>query len=706
NHEKLLSSRQRSLNEHVNRIRQYESEKNVKNERLRFLQDKISNLSEQIEQDEKNAESLKIDLQKLENEQMLTAEDFGKLSENTLNLQADYEKQRQTVQNSQQEINQENQQLRNLQNAFFELRRQVESKQTQLETLQQEQYRNEKNNIQNDDIEGFDEEMYEIREQVSQADLHVKNHQQELTEIKEKSANTELEIEKLRHEIAHLNRRIDACQNEYNLTQSLVENLEGFPEAIKFLKQQVREMKNMPLLSDILTCPDRYRVAIENFLEPFMNFFVAETQNQAFQAVNLLADASKGKANFFVLESLTDQDSFPLEEGRGGASGLAAFSVVEFDKKYENLIHFLLGGVYLVTNEEALAGNGYKTYLAETGKFIKKPHSISGGSVGLFEGKRIGRAKNLENLAKEIKSHSADLQILTQKLATYQHEKVQFQHHLQEAEKNLSQARQHLQNLNQELISVRTKQEQLRTLLSVQALRKDEMQVKMADLQIEIEELRPEADEKKYELSLCEQKITFLNQELSQQNENLNLKSAEFNQQNILFYQQKNRAESLAQEIRFKNQNLESSLQRLQKNEVEKNSTQADLRKLLDSNDIQEDELLEMYKEKETISEAVTEAERVYYACRGAIDSLEKEIRETQRQREMADALLNEMHGKRNEARLQLTAIRERLSVEFEVNLSEVNETGIKDADTEKLSEDEIRGKVQTVKNNLEKVGP
>jgi chromosome segregation protein len=28
---------------------------------------------------------------------------------------------------------------------------------------------------------------------------------------------------------------------------------------------------------------------------------------------------------------------------------------------------------------------------------------MAGGSVGLFEGKRIGRAKNLENLAKEIK---------------------------------------------------------------------------------------------------------------------------------------------------------------------------------------------------------------------------------------------------------------------------------------------------------------
>ncbi len=33
------------------------------------------------------------------------------------------------------------------------------------------------------------------------------------------------------------NRIIDSKQNEFNLTQSIIDNLEGFPEAIKFLKK-------------------------------------------------------------------------------------------------------------------------------------------------------------------------------------------------------------------------------------------------------------------------------------------------------------------------------------------------------------------------------------------------------------------------------------------------------------------------------------
>ena len=42
-------------------------------------------------------------------------------------------------------------------------------------------------------------------------------------------------------------------------------------------------------------------------------------------------------------------------------------------------------------------------FISKNGKVTKRKHSLSGGSVGLFEGKRIGRAKNLEKLQKEIK---------------------------------------------------------------------------------------------------------------------------------------------------------------------------------------------------------------------------------------------------------------------------------------------------------------
>ena len=53
------------------------------------------------------------------------------------------------------------------------------------------------------------------------------------------------------------------------------------------------------------------------------------------------------------------------------------------------------------------SGDG-RTYILNDGSIIKKPLSVSGGSVGLFDGNRIGRAQNLEKLATAQRALSGD----------------------------------------------------------------------------------------------------------------------------------------------------------------------------------------------------------------------------------------------------------------------------------------------------------
>ena len=43
-----------------------------------------------------------------------------------------------------------------------------------------------------------------------------------------------------------------------------------------------------------------------------------------------------------------------------------------------------------------------KIFLSNLGTFIKTRNSLSGGSMGLFEGKKIGRKKNLEKIQKSL----------------------------------------------------------------------------------------------------------------------------------------------------------------------------------------------------------------------------------------------------------------------------------------------------------------
>ncbi len=702
--EKTLASRQKALNDHVGKIRQYENEKNIKNERLRFLNDKIKALNEQIELDKNNNELLERDIERLESDKVNAEFEAEAFSITIQQIQDDYALQKQLVNDIQNELNEANKSFRENQDEAYQIRKQLDIKQTQLDAFRQELQRNEDSeNIQTFDIEDLSERLYDLQEKVSEAELRLEEDEKIFINIKKELDELNTDIENLRKQIADSNRNIDAKQNEYNLTKSLVDNLEGFPEAIKFLKQHDKEIKNVPLLSDILSCKDDYRITIENYLENFMNYFVVQTQNQALQAVNLLSDSAKGKANFFILDNF---ENFKPQITNSNAF-LKVIDAIEFDKQYESLLNYLLENVFIVKNERDVPEQDENTYLSESGKIIKRLYSISGGSIGLFEGKRIGRVKNIDKLSEEIKTSSALFNQFNLQLIEKQKSKTDLLQKIDLLERNKNASQQNLHTVKQEYVSVRTRQDQLKEMITVQIVRKDDIQSKIIHLDNNIHFLKPDADERELELKEQEEKIYQQNLNLKTQNEILETKSNDFNQRNILFYQIKNKVSTLNQEINFKKQNTDAVLKRLNKNINDLQSTEDDLKRLLESNEIQEDQLINLYTEKEAITTGVTEAETDYYKTRGEVDKWEKDLREIQRTRESSDSLLMELQNKQNEAKLQLMSVQERLSVEFEVNVDQLQL--IADEKEEKignLNEEEIREKAYSIKSNMDKIGP
>src|SRR5690606_25778145 len=73
----------------------------------------------------------------------------------------------------------------------------------------------------------------QVATQQDQYDRAVKVEQ----DLREEIASQEQALNELRSQINRESRLADAKQNEYNLTKSLVDNLEGFPESIKFLRK-------------------------------------------------------------------------------------------------------------------------------------------------------------------------------------------------------------------------------------------------------------------------------------------------------------------------------------------------------------------------------------------------------------------------------------------------------------------------------------
>jgi chromosome segregation protein len=346
------------------------------------------------------------------------------------------------------------------------------------------------------------------------------------------------------------------------------------------------------------------------------------------------------------------------------------------------------------------------TFITKSGKVTRRKFSISGGSVGLFEGKRIGRARNLEKLEKEIRE-------LTTKLDEIRTSLVEKQNDFEKLRNNrLRQEIEALQNtirqVNEEFVSIRTKREQFASMLSNADLRREDILEKIDTLLRELDELKPKAQQAQHDLSEQEGKLATIAEDLSAHNELLSQKSAAYNEQNIFFHQQENRVKSIDQEIRFKQESMDQSGQRIQSNSEELSKNEQEINSIVASTHVNEDELVSMYSEKEEMEKGLSEAEKEYYESRGQIDVIEKELRETQHGRQNLDTRLMELQNSLNESKLQLNSVKERLSVEFNVDLDEVtSQTSPEETDQlTKADEEKIRQEVNKIRERLDNMGP
>jgi chromosome segregation protein len=701
--EKTLSSRQKAINEFVSRIRQYESDKQIKNERLKHLNDRANGLRDQIDQDKKSNERARFSIQSLETEKVTAEGILEEIMHKVEHLKADYEEQKRITTELQTQSDSLRRVQREVQEESFQINKGVEIREIQVSSFKQELEKTASDSTQQSaSLVEFENKLKVLQDELNDQNAKADQLKKEEEEVQERISAMEKTIEMIREEMNVTGRKLDARQNEYNLTKSLVENLEGFPEAIKFLKKKVA--KNAPLLSDILTTSEEYRVSIENYLEPYLNYYIVEHEAEAYEAINILSDAAKGKAHFFILDAF---DKFEPTAGRIYDNAFPATEIIEYDPKYRKLMAYILDKVYIFEGDiKNIPSADENTFITKNGKITKRKFSISGGSVGLFEGKKIGRAKNMEKLEKEIKE-------LTTKVDDIRHSLLEKQSDLEKLRNNkirhqIEEVQNTIRQITDEFVSVRTKREQFSQMLNNADLRREDILEKIDTLLTELDDLKPKAQKALHDLEEQEERLSNLTQDLSKNNEVLTQKSAAYNEQNIFFHQQDNRVKSIDQEIRFKQESMGQSSQRIEVNVEELRKNEEEVKRIIENTESNDDELLGMYAEKEDMEKGLSEAEKEYYESRGNIDQVEKQLREIQHNRQNIDTLLMDLQSTLNDSKIQLNSVKERLSVEFNIDLdSVIGQTTPEETEALASSdEDTIRAQVQKIRDRLDNMGP
>ncbi|WP_299454073.1 chromosome segregation protein SMC [uncultured Microscilla sp.] len=723
-YEQHYSAKQKKLNNHLGQLRHLENEKKLKDERLSFSTEKTTTLKDQIAQDTENKDTVYQSLLQLEAQRGSAEKMWQELEMELQNYKEGLDEQKEKTAEVQQLATNKEAFFKQKEQEAFQLNKDYEIKQSQLSSAKQalEKVAN-ADSQQNEELQRYELELTQIEKDLAEVKLRLADWQQKEEQRRAEVSTLEENVEGIRVKLSAKNRALDAKQNEYKLTKSLIDNMEGFPEALKFLKKNSAQWTNNTpyLLSDIITTRDpQYLVAIENYLEPFLNYYIVQNAAEAYEAIRLLSESEKGKANFFILDHLLPQAT-KATQPTDLTNAVCALDIAEFDTRFRPLFEHLLANVWIVENEVLLPLTDQPlpavlndvtlnvNVVSLNGEFVRRHPAAAGGSVGAFEGKRIGRVKNLEKLSLEIASLQQEVEDIDAQLSFQQNDLQQrkqdqtFRNAIKESQKEAS----HSEGI---VISLRTKREQLTNLQEKNRQAQEEITEKVALLQEEIGELLPQTNHQKTVLEDLAYEVENLKEQLLAENEGLQLKSSRYNQQNIAFHQQQNKLATIDQEIGYKQQTLTTLENRLVKYRQELVQVEVEAGQLLDSQESQDALIEELQEKTAPYSEEVKAAEKEYYDIRKLVNDLDKELRELQRRKESLSVILNELQNKIHETKINLTSISERLSAEFQVDIDQLmlatdEDEPQEDKEGEQLSEVELQAEVETIKRKLEKIG-
>jgi chromosome segregation protein len=484
----------------------------------------------------------------------------------------------------------------------------------------------------------------------------------------EKLAQLEIQKDIHNQDLVKIRRELDASRNELKLTKSMVDNLEGFPESIHFLTKQKEWNNKIPLLTDIIYVDEKYRVAIENFLEPFLNYFVVNDYPTALQAVDTLIKAQKGKANFFVLSSF-ETYILPLFPQ---ISYQRAIDLVQVDEPYSKLCNYLLEGVYMVEPNQSIfqLPESNLVFLHTNGQFTNRKHSLSGGSIGLFEGKKIGRKKNLvfleESISKKEKEEDRAVNIIHQlknEISTILALNNQ---------KELSEEKQKLQKIIQQRISTQSRKDGITQFVQDLRIKMEGTKNQIETASSNLEKVLGTLEIERRFLDQAKEKIALTDGNFRGLAERLSNVSTLYNDRNIQFLRQENKVEGCQRELNNKEKQIIERQNTIYQNKItlqksiqENDYLTANLTKF--TNQIQEILTLKSSRQLN-----ITEAETQFFEERNQIVSLEDLLRKQNKDRQAKQIAVNTLKESFNDTKFEISSLSQRLRIEFEVNVNDI----------------------------------
>ncbi|MEO8088626.1 MAG: AAA family ATPase, partial [Bacteroidota bacterium] len=209
-------------------------------------------------------------------------------------------------------------------------------------------------------------------------------------------------------------------------------------------------------------------------------------------------------------------------------------------------------------------------------------------------------------------------------------------------------------------------------------------------------------DQMKSEFNSLNEKLVLLQTQYNEAATELEKQSQEFNQHNIKCIQQQNKLGTTVRDLNYKVTLLDTLQKNITTNTSEYEDIQVQIAELVSTSSEFDVQLISLYADKEAFEQTVAVLEANYFKARGAIDEIETTIRQIRHRKEQSDQIAQAVKDKTMELKLQLNGLKERLSVEFSLDINELFEK----EPSPDWTEETLREKVAKQKSQLENYGP
>ena len=391
------------LNSNIN-LAEAKINNNIENTKLytkeiEELETKIETLKQEIEQKQTKQDNLKQNKEKFENELKEKEEELRKITEKLSSKELEIEKIKKQVEENidkkyelQSEISTQTANIDNIEKRQKQIKQEISNNVLDLDRTRMKK-------------EDIAKEFYKIesdRNKILKSIEEIDNKKQEITN----------KLKEFDVQIVNDTNNLRLKQSRYNFLVETEKEKEGYIKSVKSLLIDCEKVKELGkgmhgVLANIISVPKQYETAIEMCLGASLQNIVTDTEEDAKKLVEHLKENNLGRASFLPITSIKGKKLEDIKGKKIGVIGVAS-DLVEFDKKYEQIILNLLGRTVVVDNIQNAINlakeNSYSfRIITVEGDVINPSGAITGGSVTKKTVNILGRSREIEELEKDIK---------------------------------------------------------------------------------------------------------------------------------------------------------------------------------------------------------------------------------------------------------------------------------------------------------------